>query len=301
MTVLVTGGTVFLSKHIAEYFISRGDTVYVLNRNTHAQPVGARVIEADRNALGGELDGLYFDAVIDVNAYTKQHIVALLDALHGFGKYIFISSSAVYPDTADQPFTEDTERGKNSIWGEYGLNKIEAENELVRRVPNAYILRPPYIYGEYNNIYREAFVFDCAEKGLPFYVPRDGDMKLQFIHAKDVCRFIDILLCSTPKHTVFNIGTEPVTILEWVTQCYACVDKIPKIVHVHDKIEQRNYFPFYDYSYELNVSRMNKLMPHTIGLSDGLLRAYKQYSNNKSQVTPKNYLQFIEKNLSHAE
>ncbi|MCM1368617.1 MAG: NAD-dependent epimerase/dehydratase family protein [Roseburia sp.] len=301
MTVLITGGTVFLSRHFAEYFIKRGDTVYVLNRGTHAQPVGAHAVIADRNELECALRGLHFDAVIDVNAYNKQHISSLLDATDGFEKYILISSSAVYPDTAVQPFTEETPRGKNAVWGDYGLNKIEAEDELIRRVPDAYIIRPPYIYGEYNNVYREAFVFDCAEKGLPFYLPRDGGMKLQFIHAEDVCRFAEVLLTASPKQTVFNVGCEPVTVREWAEACYAAVGKKPLFKHVDGGIEQRAYFPFYVYEYALDVTRMNKLMPRTIGLYEGLLRAYKQYSENRSQVTPKTYLQFIEKNLSHAE
>ena len=36
-TVLVTGGTVFVSRYIAEYYVSKGFEVYVLNRNTRLQ------------------------------------------------------------------------------------------------------------------------------------------------------------------------------------------------------------------------------------------------------------------------
>lgn len=298
MTVLITGGTVFLSRHFAEYFIKRGDTVYVLNRGTRKQPVGARLIKADRNDLGNRLDGSYFDAVIDVNAYNKFHISSLLDALDGFDKYVFISSSAVYPDTAAQPFTEDTARGRNSVWGDYGLNKIEAEDELMRRVPHAYIIRPPYVYGEYNNIYREAFVFDCAERDLPFYLPQNGNMKLQFIHAYDVCRFVDAILKQKPDTTVYNVGGTPVTVREWAEACYAAVRKKPIFKYVDRSVEQRSYFPFYAYEYELDCSRMKNIMQPSIGLYDGLSRAYKRYREDKSCVTPKNYLEFIKNNLT---
>lgn len=37
--ILVTGGTVFVSKYVAEYYMSQGDKVYVLNRNTREQPM----------------------------------------------------------------------------------------------------------------------------------------------------------------------------------------------------------------------------------------------------------------------
>ena len=36
-------------------------------------------------------------------------------------------------------------------------------------------------------VYREAFVFDCARADRPFYLPGDGGMKLQFFHVKDLC------------------------------------------------------------------------------------------------------------------
>lgn len=32
----------------------------------------------------------------------------------------------------------------------YESNKIEAEQNLLKRNPNAYILRPPYLYGQMN-------------------------------------------------------------------------------------------------------------------------------------------------------
>ena len=50
--ILVTGGTVFVSKYIAEYFAGQGNRVYVLNRNTRPQPENTILIEADRHNLG---------------------------------------------------------------------------------------------------------------------------------------------------------------------------------------------------------------------------------------------------------
>lgn len=300
MKILVTGGTVFVSRYMAEYFVSRGDAVYVLNRNTKPQPKGATLIQADRNALGDCLKEFYFDAVIDVNAYNAGDVNNLLDALGGFSSYILISSSAVYPDTAKQPFYEATPCGVNKFWGDYGLGKIAAENALTSRVKNAYIIRPPYIYGEYNNVYREAFVFDCADGDLPFYLPQI-DMKLQFIHVHDLCRFAETLLTHKHENTIFNIGAQTVSAADWVLACYAAAGKVPQLIYVDKNIEQRNYFPFYAYSYELDCANAKILMQDYIGLNKGLRRAYEQYKSNKSQVNKKGYLNFIEKYLKNAE
>ena len=50
--ILVTGGTVFVSRYIAEYYVAKGCDVYVLNRNSKEQSKGVTLIEADRHNLG---------------------------------------------------------------------------------------------------------------------------------------------------------------------------------------------------------------------------------------------------------
>ncbi|WP_281550330.1 NAD-dependent epimerase/dehydratase family protein, partial [Murimonas intestini] len=180
MNILVTGGTVFVSKYIANYFKNNNE-VFVLNRNTKKQLDGVHLIEADRHNLGNILKEYNFDVVLDICAYTGEDVSDLTDALpDGVKDYILISSSAVYPETNVQPFTEEQEIGSNSIWGNYGTNKIEAEKILPSRMPAAYILRPPYLYGPMQNVYREPFVFECALSNRVFYIPKDGTMKMQF-------------------------------------------------------------------------------------------------------------------------
>ena len=79
--ILVTGGTVFVSRYVSEYFADKGDAVYVLNRNHRPQPRGCTLIEADRHQLGDQLRRRVFDAVLDVTAYTGKDVSDLLDAL----------------------------------------------------------------------------------------------------------------------------------------------------------------------------------------------------------------------------
>lgn len=298
MKILVTGGTVFVSRFIAEYFVSQGNEVYVLNRNTRPQPEGVTLIECDRRAIDGRLKGMRFDAVIDVNAYTAEDIDALLDNLDGFKRFVMISSSAVYPETLSMPFKEEYTRGGNKFWGDYGTNKIAAENALLKRVPDAFIIRPPYLYGEYNNVYREAFVFDCAERGATFYLPEDGSMPLQFFHVEDLSRFIEKLFVVTPERNIYNVGNEPVSVREWVESCYRAVGKVPSFKNVTCGVEQRNYFPFYNYGYVLDTTAQNGIMPDLLPLGDGLKRAYEWYSHNRDGVKPKNYFKYIEENFN---
>lgn len=215
------------------------------------------LIQSDRHKLRNILKEYYFDIIIDT-AYTAQDVDLLLDGLTSYGTYFLISSSAVYPEYCIQPFKENEKLGVNKHWGKYGTNKIEAENALIRRNPNAYILRPPYLYGLMNNVYREAFVFDCALQNRCFYLPKDGEMNLQFFHIEDLCNFIDILLEKKPKQHIYNVGnSKTISIRKWVELCYKVVGKTAQFKNVYDNINQRKYFSFYDYEYFLDISQQH--------------------------------------------
>ena len=293
--VLVTGGTVFVSRYTAAYFVERGYDVYVLNRNSRPQVPGVKLIEADRHQLNPSFSEYEFDAVIDVTAYNEADIRDLAARLHHFGTYIMVSSSAVYPETAAQPFPEEAARGENKYWGKYGLDKIGAENALLELIPDAYILRPPYLYGPMNNVYREAFVFDCALAGRKFCLPRDGRMKLQFFHVRDLCRAFEKIIESRPDQHIYNVGNDrPVTVREWVEMCYACAGRTPEFFHVTGDIAQRDYFPFYDYEYCLDVKKQGELLPELIDLQTGLRECFAWYREHPDEVRKKPLLEYID-------
>ena len=299
--MLVTGGTVFVSRRAAEYFAIKEWDVYVLNRNTRPQPQGATLIEADRKQLGDQLRDMYFDAVLDITAYSADDVNLLLDGLGGFGEYILISSSAVYPESTPQPFCEDSPVGENSVWGSYGTNKIAAEEALRQAVPQAYILRPPYLYGPMQNVYREPFVFECAEAGRPFCIPGEGKLGLQFFHVADLCRFMEILLETHPENRIFNVGNpESVTVSQWVQLCYDAVGAKLETFRVEGH-PQRSFFPFHDYDYLLDVRKQMALMPEVKPLAEGLKESWEWFREYRDAVVRKPLLTYIDQNLTHRE
>ena len=296
--ILVTGGTVFVSRYVAEYFVEKGYDVYVLNRNSRPQSEGVTLIEADRKNMGDVLKGHHFDSVLDITSYTAADVEGLLDALDSFDEYLFISSSAVYPEYEAQPFTEETPLGENKYWGNYGTNKIEAEQLLSKRVPSAYIIRPPYLYGPMNNVYREAFVFDCAMEDRKFYLPKDGQLKLQFFHVRDLCRVLEAIIVKKPANHILNVGNkESITISDWVSQCYAAAVKQVAFVQVYEDINQRSYFCFTDYEYKLDTAKQDELIGDTIPLIDGLKESFVWYKENQDKVNKKPYFEFIDEHF----
>lgn len=296
--ILVTGGTVFVSRYIAEYFAGKGHQVYVLNRGHHIQPKNTILIQGDRHELGDLLKNYEFDVVLDVTAYTGKDVKCLLDALGGYKDYILISSSAVYPETEKQPLTENSRLDENKYWGYYGTNKIEAEKALLKRVPSAYILRPPYLYGPMNNVYREAFIFDCAMNNRKFFLPHDGEMKLQFFYIQDLCKMIEKVLEKRPEKHIFNVGNDTtISIKNWVEICYNIAQKNPVFEKVMDDIDQRQYFCFYNYEYVLDVSAQKELLVQLTPLQKGLEESYVWYKEHMAQVNKKDYINFIDSNL----
>lgn len=296
--ILVTGGTVFVSKYVAKYFELKKYEVYVLNRGTKKQVENVNLICSDRNNLKNSLQYYSFDAIIDVCGYNQKDIKNILDAVGEFKDYIFISSSAVYPETNMQPFSEKQGIGLNSIWGKYGTDKIEAEEYLLSRVTDAYILRPPYLYGPMQNVYREPFVFECALKNRKFYIPNDGKMKLQFFHVDDLCKIIEKIIEKHPKEHIINVGNkELVDINTFVELCYKIVGTPLEKVYVTNHDNQRDYFSFYNYEYVLDVSIQNELLPVQKKLFDGLKESYEWFKDNSDEVVKKDYIKFIQQNF----
>ena len=96
----------------------------------------------------------------------------------------------------------------------------------------------------------------------------------------------------------FNVGNkDTISIREWVELCYNIVGKQVEFVNVHEDIEQRNYFSFYNYEYILDVSKQYELMKDVKSLDDGLKDAYDWYIHNNDKVNKKTFIEYIDNNL----
>ena len=161
-----------------------------------------------------------FDYVIDVSWQDLSWVRNTCEALsfQTVRKFVFISSSAVYDvDSLKIPFQEDNTLGENKYWTFYGKGKIDAENYysnfLSATSTDLIILRPPYIFGEYNYAQRESLIFRQLMEDKPVAIPKSNP-KLQFLYTEDLA---DIIFCllnnSLPKIFIVNVVTEYIILI----------------------------------------------------------------------------------------
>ena len=313
MKYLVFGGTRFVSWYIVKKLYESGNEVITINRGNCKGLHGNNITEiyADRhnfNELKSALDEVEVDYVIDVSGYTLNDIKYSFEAIMNkdIKGYIFISSSAVYQESEILPIKEDFPVGENRNWGNYGTDKLEAEKYLTNKQQNSkfpiIILRPPYIYGEGNNVYREAFIFDRLKEGKPIIIPYNGKCLVQFIHIDDLYQTIIQLLKKNVKGNIFNVGNcDSITLKGWVQKCMLAFGKSTEIIefdYLTNNFNSRDFFPLYDYQYYLDVTKISEIFKPVITLEDGLQKSLKWYNQNQDLVMKRDHYSVNSDNIT---
>ena len=296
--VLVLGGSYFVGKKIVEYLAKKYD-VTVLNRGT--KPISAKNVTqliCDRNdvaAMKQVLAGKAFDYVIDVSWQDVSWVKHLCEALDfkPVKKLVFISSSAVYDvEHLQIPFKEEDTLAENKYWTFYGQGKIDAEKYytefMQKHSTNLVMLRPPYIYGEYNYAQRESLIFRQLVEKKPIVIPKSNP-KLQFIYTEDLAAVIDCLLkTDTSKECVCNVGNrEAVTSKEWVEACAVTAGKQADIMEIdYAELDKnvRDFYPFFDYDNILDVSKINRIICQETDFEEGLKKSYAWFLENRENI-----------------
>ena len=279
--VLVMGGTEFVGKAILEGLISKGYQVDFLTRGLKEVTVEGynNHFICDRKNEQEVKKCLYeieYDYIFDISAYSRLDVEMLLKniRLSSLKRYVFLSSGAVYTPSTEYLF-ENSERGFNHNWGQYGIDKKEAEDYLLSLHQDSkfpvVIFRPTYIYGEGNNLYREAYFFQRILSSQPIPVPNTKNSSTQFIHIKDV---VNILLDSITNDLtigeVYNLTHQrQVNWLDLVESIQKVVAKETQILCINQEemnrlnVSSRHFFPFRDVVYLMNI---NKLIEHNLPL-----------------------------------
>ena len=109
MDVLMIGGTRFIGRRVVRKLLDQGDRVTIFSRGNVKPDWWNEVehIQGDRfetEDFAAKLKGRRFDAVIDSQAFSHIDVKNAITAMQGnVGRYLFVSSGAVYGTQDDWP------------------------------------------------------------------------------------------------------------------------------------------------------------------------------------------------------
>jgi 2'-hydroxyisoflavone reductase len=226
--ILVLGGTAFVGRAIVEDALRTGAEVTLFGRGktgTDLFPGLPRLI-GDRDT--GDYAALrtgHWDAVVDASGYVPRHVNQAVDALGSrIGRYLFISSHAVYQDvepssTEDAPRhrpVRDTEDLRN-----YGPLKVACEDDVVARYGSrATIVRPGKVAGPHDWQDGLTYWVRRAAQGGRLAVPGDPRQPVQVTDSRDLARLVVQLLTDDRPGAFHAVGpAEPVTLGGLIEAC----------------------------------------------------------------------------------
>jgi nucleoside-diphosphate-sugar epimerase len=227
MRVLVLGGTSFVGRAIVQDALRTGAEVTLFGRGRTGTDLfpGLTRLTGDRDSgdYAALRDGRW-DAVVDVSGYLPRHVGQAMDALDGrAGRYLFISSHAVYAKTGEPGSTEDAPRRPPvrdvRDTGEldndtYGPSKVACEDDVMARYgTRATIVRPGKVAGPHDWQDGLTYWVRRAARGGRVAVPADPRQPVQVIDSRDLARLVVQLLADDRPGAFHAVGpAEPVTL-----------------------------------------------------------------------------------------
>jgi 2'-hydroxyisoflavone reductase len=199
MKLLVLGGTVFLSKAVAEEAVRRGHEVTCACRGESGSlPDGVTHLAWDRDQPApAELGEAAYDAVVDVARHPSRvrSAVAALPGAH----WVFVSTISVYSDSAVpggspgvtpelEPITEDVDLSENME--AYGPMKVACEQLVLAGATSAMVIRPGLIVGPGDPTGRFTYWPLRVRDGGEVLAPGAPDDTVQVIDVRDLASWI---------------------------------------------------------------------------------------------------------------
>jgi peroxiredoxin Q/BCP len=200
---LLVGGTGFVSTLLARRLWADGHDVTVVSRGLRdaVLPADVERIAVDRcvaGALDAKLAGRSFDVVYDFHAHeanAPRQLFAILPSRARMGRYVLVSSGAVYRVPLSGPVTEDHPLEPRDA---YGRGKLDAERgatacSRASGIPLT-IVRPNETLGPRDSTGRRFLhLIQRAAQGIPIVVPGRLDVRVNWGYVEDLARLLALV------------------------------------------------------------------------------------------------------------
>ena len=195
MKIGVLGGTRFIGPFVVRSLVREGHEVQVYHRGktTCELPDGVTDVRIDRAVKGQTTAALRAhrpQAIIDMCAYTTEHVQEVLDAELGLSQYVFCGSTSVYGRIGRS--TPD-ENAPLHPFSAYELGKVACEQLLLsahreQGFPVS-ILRLAHPYGPLDQLLyidgRQSLFLDRMRRKRPILIPGEGDSRVHPVYVED--------------------------------------------------------------------------------------------------------------------
>lgn len=202
MNILIIGGTRFLGRHLVDAALVRGHTVTLFNRGKTDPGLFPHLetVHGDREHDISKLAGRAWDAVIDVAGYLPRIVrLSAVGLERGAGRYVFISSISVYPDSSlrkigideSDPVGKLEDETIEEISGEtYGPLKALCEKTVLDLYgERGLVVRPGLIVGPNDPTDRFTYWPVRVAKGGDVLAPEKPEVPVQVIDVRDLAEF----------------------------------------------------------------------------------------------------------------
>jgi 2'-hydroxyisoflavone reductase len=242
MRLLVLGGTRFVGRHLVDAALDAGHEVTVFHRGKSGRGLWKNVEEiiGDRETdLEHAFGDRTWDVAVDTSAYVPRVVRMSLEALeHRVDRYVFVSTISVYAsfDTSGQdesaPLSELDDPATEEVTGEtYGGLKVLCEREVMRKRPDALIVRPGIIVGPEDYTDRFTYWVDRIARGGEVACPGPPDLPIQMIDGRDLGAWIVRAVERGVAGTFNAVGPrEPLTFEECLTAIREATDSDARFV-----------------------------------------------------------------------
>ena len=241
MRILIIGGTHFVGHGMAQAALDAGHDVTLLHRNQTDELAGATHLLADRNGDLSLLDGLSWDATIDVCAYLPGQVRHLHEALGDRGgHHVFVSTVSVYAEPAtsgadeDSPLFDEAAADVEEITNEtYGPLKVSCETAVRELYGEAglAIVRPTYVVGPRDATARYPYWVLRAARGGQILVPGPAEAPMQCVDARDMGAWT-VRLAEGRVSGAFTAARPATTFAAMVQETLAALGSDADLVHV---------------------------------------------------------------------
>jgi nucleoside-diphosphate-sugar epimerase len=217
--ILTLGGNGFVGRAIVLDALAHGAEVTSFSRGVSGPGLPPEVVQVVGDRDAGDYAGLAtgeWDAVVDLSGYQTKQVDEAMDVLGDrVGRYVFVSSHAVYVRTLPAGATEDAPRqaplrAADVLTNEtYGRCKVACEDDVWERYGDrATIVRPGRVTGRGDSSVTALYWVRRGARGGRVALPTTPEQPLQFIDSRDLAR-LTVQLITDGRPGAFNaIGPE---------------------------------------------------------------------------------------------